>query len=111
MFFRNNTRLAVGIHPHGVRYDKASEGAHYAGGRNITAAAPYDRMPLFVRAGSILPTGPEVQNTKEQPGGPLVLHIFTGADGTASLLLSTSSTDNGAGSVVVTVSGFGSAGT
>lgn len=28
--FRNNTRFPVGIHPHGVFYDKASEGAHYA---------------------------------------------------------------------------------
>ncbi|MGO9845948.1 MAG: multicopper oxidase domain-containing protein, partial [Methylocella sp.] len=27
--FRNNTRFPVGIHPHGVFYDKASEGAHY----------------------------------------------------------------------------------
>jgi len=30
--FRNNTRFPVGIHPHGVFYDKASEGAHYATG-------------------------------------------------------------------------------
>ena len=28
--FRNNTRLSIGIHPHGVFYDKSSEGAHYS---------------------------------------------------------------------------------
>jgi manganese oxidase len=28
--FRNNTRLSIGIHPHGVLYDKNSEGAHYS---------------------------------------------------------------------------------
>jgi manganese oxidase len=28
--FRNNTRLSIGIHPHGVLYDKSSEGAHYS---------------------------------------------------------------------------------
>lgn len=42
-------------------------------------------MPLFVRSGAILPTGPDVQTTAEQPGGPIVLHVFTGADGRYSL--------------------------
>lgn len=41
--FRNNTRLAVGIHPHGVFYEKASEGAYYvtdgAGAMPETGAA------------------------------------------------------------------------
>ena len=42
-------------------------------------------MPLFVRAGAIVPTGPDVQTTSEQPNGPIVLQIFTGADRTYSL--------------------------
>ena len=65
-------------------YDFAS-GKHYTGGQSITAAAPYERMPLFVRAGAILPTGPAVQYAREQPGGPIVLHVFTGKDGAFSL--------------------------
>jgi alpha-D-xyloside xylohydrolase len=65
-------------------YDFAS-GQHYAGGQSITAAAPYERMPLFVRAGAIVPTGPAVQYAREQPGGPIVLHVFTGKDGAFSL--------------------------
>jgi len=71
--------------PAGADWYDFNTGAFEKGGRTITAAAPYERMPLFVRAGSILPTGPEVQNTKEQPDGPLVLHVFTGADGSFSL--------------------------
>jgi multicopper oxidase len=35
--FRNNTRLSIGIHPHGLLYDKSSEGAHY---RTETAMDP-----------------------------------------------------------------------
>jgi alpha-D-xyloside xylohydrolase len=61
-------------------YDFAT-GAYQAGGRSVTAAAPLAHMPLYVRAGSIVPTGPEVQYTSEQPNGPIVLHVFTGQDG------------------------------
>ena len=42
-------------------------------------------MPLFVRAGAIVPTGPAIQHVGEQPDGPIVLHVFTGADGSFSL--------------------------
>jgi FtsP/CotA-like multicopper oxidase with cupredoxin domain len=38
--FQNNTHIPAGIHPHGVRYNKASEGAHYAIGNKNT-----DEMP------------------------------------------------------------------
>lgn len=71
--------------PAGADWYDFNTGAYHKGGQTITAAAPYERMPLFVRAGSILPTGPDVQNTREQPDGPLVLHIFTGADASFSL--------------------------
>jgi alpha-D-xyloside xylohydrolase len=55
------------------------------GGQTITAAAPYERMPLFVRAGSIVPTGPAIQHTGEDKGGPVTLNVYTGADGSFSL--------------------------
>jgi alpha-D-xyloside xylohydrolase len=38
-------------------------------------------MPLFVRAGSIVPLGPEVHWSGENPQGPLTIHVFPGADG------------------------------
>ena len=42
-------------------------------------------MPLFVRAGSIVPTGPAIQHTGEGRGGPITLLLYTGADGDFSL--------------------------
>ena len=71
--------------PAGTGWYDFNRGTYYAGGQSITAAAPYERMPLFVRAGAIVPTGPDVQTTSEQPDGPIVLQVFTGANGTYSL--------------------------
>jgi alpha-D-xyloside xylohydrolase len=55
------------------------------GGRTITAAAPIDRIPLLVRAGSIVPMGPFVQYAAEKPGDPLEIRIYPGANATFSL--------------------------
>lgn len=71
--------------PAGADWYNANSGAFHKGGQAIDAAAPYERMPLFVRAGAILPTGPAVQYARERPDGPLVLHVFTGRDGSFSL--------------------------
>jgi alpha-D-xyloside xylohydrolase len=38
-------------------------------------------MPLYVRSGSIVPVGPEIQYSSEKPGAPITLFVFTGADG------------------------------
>ncbi|HME00758.1 MAG TPA: TIM-barrel domain-containing protein [Terriglobia bacterium] len=56
-------------------------GASQKGGREIEADAPLDRIPLYVRAGSILPLGPEIEYADEQPAGPVELRIYPGADG------------------------------
>ena len=53
----------------------------FEGGRSISAAAPLGRMPLFVRAGSIVPAGPAIQYTGEKPDSPLTLLVYTGASG------------------------------
>jgi alpha-D-xyloside xylohydrolase len=55
------------------------------GGRTITAPAPYERMPLFVRAGSIVPTGPAIQHTGNNSHSPVTLNVYTGANGSFSL--------------------------
>jgi alpha-D-xyloside xylohydrolase len=60
-------------------------GRSMRGGRTVTAAAPYERMPLFVRAGAIVPTGPAIQHTGESTGGAVTLNVYTGADGSFSL--------------------------
>ena len=65
--------------PDGVWYDFYS-GAAIEGGRSITAAAPYGRMPLYVRGGSILPLGPDMQWSDELPGGDLEIRIYPGRE-------------------------------
>lgn len=71
--------------PAGAGWYDFATGKFYAGGQVLKADAPREQMPLFVRAGSIVPTGPAMQWTGEQPDGPIVLHVFTGANGEFSL--------------------------
>ena len=65
-------------------YDLYS-GAFYAGGQKISADAPYERMPVFVKAGSIIPFGPELQYTSEKRADTIILKVYTGADATFNL--------------------------
>jgi alpha-D-xyloside xylohydrolase len=60
-------------------------GRRLAGGQRIDAAAPIDSMPLFVRAGAIVPMGPVVQYAAEQTGKPLEIRVYRGADGAFTL--------------------------
>jgi alpha-D-xyloside xylohydrolase len=55
------------------------------GGRAINAPAQIDRMPLYVRAGSILPLGPDEEWSTEKPADPIELRIYRGADGDFTL--------------------------
>ncbi len=50
------------------------------GGRDITVPAPIDKIPLYVKAGSIVPMGPFIQYSDEKPADPIQLRIYTGAD-------------------------------
>jgi alpha-D-xyloside xylohydrolase len=47
----------------------------------INAATPLERIPLYVRAGSILPLGPEQEWSTEKPADPIELRVYRGADG------------------------------
>jgi len=46
----------------------------------VKAPAPYDQMPLHIRAGSIIPFGPDLQYAAEKKADPLTLYVYTGAD-------------------------------
>ena len=50
-----------------------------------TVAAPYERIPLFVHAGAILPYGPEIQYSDEKPAEDIVLYVYEGANGKFTL--------------------------
>jgi alpha-D-xyloside xylohydrolase len=51
------------------------------GGQTIKAPAPIDIMPLYVRAGSIIPMGPEVEYATQKPNEVIELRIYPGANG------------------------------
>ena len=51
----------------------------------IEASAPIDRVPLYVRAGSILPLGPDQEWSSQKPADPIELRIYPGANGDFSL--------------------------
>ena len=55
-------------------------GSAVAGGKTIDASAPLDRLPLYIRAGSILPLGPDEEWSTEKPADPIELRIYRGAD-------------------------------
>jgi alpha-D-xyloside xylohydrolase len=55
-------------------------GKHYDGGQTVQADAPLDRIPLYVKDGSIIPAGPEIEYTSEKVADPIILYLFTGKD-------------------------------
>ncbi|MDZ7288736.1 MAG: DUF4968 domain-containing protein [candidate division KSB1 bacterium] len=71
--------------PAGTGWYDLKSGKYYKGGQTIQADAPYTDIPLFVKAGSILPCGPEIQYTDEKPADPIRLFIYTGRDGSFTL--------------------------
>lgn len=71
--------------PEGLWYDWYNGGEAITGGRYITADAPYSHIPVFVRAGSIIPTVENLQSTADYKGDRLTVKIFAGKDGEYSL--------------------------
>jgi alpha-D-xyloside xylohydrolase len=71
--------------PAGAAWYDFHEGTRLEGGQRIESKAPLNRMPLYVRGGSIVPVGPEIQYSAEKPGAPITLLVFTGADGSFDL--------------------------
>ncbi|HEU4485147.1 MAG TPA: TIM-barrel domain-containing protein [Povalibacter sp.] len=67
--------------PAGTRWFDFNSGKAYDGGQEIDAAAPLGQMPLFVRAGSIVPIGPAIQYTSEKLDAPITLYVYRGANG------------------------------
>jgi alpha-glucosidase len=55
-------------------------------GQEIELTAKLDEIPIYVRAGTILPLGPVVQNTGQLPGGPLEVQVYPGKDASFTLV-------------------------
>ena len=71
--------------PKGQGWYDLYTGSWYAGGQKLTADAPYERMPLFVKEGSIIPFGPALQYTAEKPADTISLRVYTGRNASFNL--------------------------
>ena len=74
-------KTAVKYLPKGAQWYDFWTGKQYKGGQNVTLETSIDRVPMFVRAGSILPLGPEMQYVGEKTWDNLELRIYPGANG------------------------------
>ena len=70
--------------PAGRWYDFWS-GVSAEGPHRLDAAAPLERLPLYLRAGSIVPLGPPLQWSMEKPEDPIEIRVYPGADGEFTL--------------------------
>ena len=60
-------------------------GEKYKGGQYVDVPVSIDRIPVFVKGGTILPMGMPKQYASENPGAPLDIHIYPGEDASFTL--------------------------
>ncbi len=75
------TKTATKYLPKGAQWYDFWTGQRYQGGQNVELQTSIDRVPMFVRAGSILPLGPEMQYVGEKSWDNLELRVYPGANG------------------------------
>ena len=79
------TKTATKYLPKGADWYDFWTNKRLKGGQNITFETSLDRVPMFVRAGSILPLGPEMQYVGEKNWDNLEIRVYPGANGTFTL--------------------------
>ena len=79
------TKSAAKYLPKGAKWYDFWTNKQYNGGQTVTLETSFDRVPMFVRAGSILPLGPEMQYMGEKTWDNLELRVYPGADGSFTL--------------------------
>jgi alpha-D-xyloside xylohydrolase len=67
--------------PGSIQWYNFWTGEHFEGGQTVTTSAPLDKIPLFVKAGSIIPMGKIKQYTGEEPDDVLEIRIYKGTNG------------------------------
>jgi alpha-D-xyloside xylohydrolase len=78
---REITNLMETYLPEGADWYDFWTNDRLAGGARVEKAVPLDILPLYVRAGSIIPLGPVVQYATERPDAPYEIRVYPGADG------------------------------
>ncbi len=71
--------------PRGTRWYDFWTNKAYSGGQTVTIETTFDQVPMFVRAGSILPLGPEMQYVGEKKWDNLEVRLYPGANGSFTL--------------------------
>jgi len=71
--------------PAGVGWYDLRNGKYLTGGQTIEADAPYVEIPVYVKAGSIIPCGPAIQYTTEKPADTIRVFVYAGSDGSFTL--------------------------
>lgn len=71
--------------PKGANWYDFESKKYIAGGQKLNVDAPYGRMPLYVREGAIIPSGKDIQNTKQSQADDILLQVYTGANGEFNL--------------------------
>lgn len=91
MYYGPNSRELTESHktrnvylPNGTWYNYWTD-EQMEGNKTIVAKADLETLPLFVRAGAIVPTGPDIQYTEEQTEASIHLKIYPGANGSFTL--------------------------
>ncbi len=79
------TKSAVKYLPKGATWYDFWTNKSFKGGQNVTLETQIDRVPMFVRAGSILPLGPEMQYVSEKAWDNLEIRVYPGANGSFTL--------------------------
>jgi len=81
----SSEQLAAKVYlPQGGWYDLYNDN-FFNGNTEIWHPAPLDRLPVFVKAGSIIPLQSLVQNTTENPSDTLEVHVYKGSDSSSFL--------------------------
>lgn len=78
--------------PAGTTWYDFWSGKTFEGGQHVKFEAPIEKIPLLVKAGSIIPMGPFVEYSTQKPADPIELRIYKGANG--SFLLYEDENDN-----------------
>lgn len=71
--------------PEGTNWFDFYTGRYITGGQQLNVDAPYEHIPLFIREGSIIPVGPEMQYSTEKKADKIVVYVYMGQDGKFTL--------------------------
>lgn len=92
MYYEPDSKELIGVSktrsvylPKNIKWIDFWTGKTYLGGNTIDADAPIDHIPVFVRAGSIIPMSPVQQYASEKPNAPYEIRIYPGANGKFSI--------------------------